>query len=124
MSGTRRELCAGCNHRDLRTCVRLELSEQPESGYCETLVDELSKGVAPLSYRSVVCTTYFMGVGDALLRQGGADPSNPCMTKHYLNLDDLRHPKIFLEYLKRNPTRGDDFASDAIRDSLKEICTQ
>jgi len=40
------------------------------SGYCETLVDELSKGVAPLSYRSVVCTTYFMGVGDALLRQG------------------------------------------------------
>jgi hypothetical protein len=94
------------------------------SGYCETLVDELNKGVAPLSHRSIVCITYFEGVGDALLRQGGADPSNPCMAQHYLNLDDLRHPKIFLEYLKRNPTRGDDFASDVIRDSLKEICRQ
>src|SRR6266436_268281 len=81
---------------------------------------------APRSYptRSVVCVTYFEGVGDALIRQGGADPTNRCMAEHYLNLDDLRHPRIFQEYLRRNPNRGDDFASDVIRDSLAEICRQ
>jgi len=94
------------------------------SGFCATLIEELDKGVAPLSYRSVVCVTYFEGVGDALIRQGGADPTNRCMAEHYLNLDDLRHPRIFQEYLRRNPNRGDDFASDVIRDSLAEICRQ
>jgi len=93
-------------------------------GYCATLVEELDKGVAPLSDRSIVCITYFQGVGDALLRQGGADPKNRCMVDHYLNLDDLRHAKIFQEYLKKTPSRGDDFASDVIRDSLEELCRQ
>lgn len=92
--------------------------------FCTTLVEELDKGVAPLSYRSVVCITYFEGVGDALTRQGGADPKNSCMAMHYLNLDDLRHPRIFLEFLRKNPGRGDDFASDVIRDSLEEVCRQ
>jgi hypothetical protein len=94
------------------------------SGFCATLVEELDKGVAPLSYRSIVCITYFQGVGDALLRQGGADPKNRCMVNHYLNLDDLRHARVFEEYLQKNPSRSDDFASDVIRDSLEEVCRQ
>jgi hypothetical protein len=92
------------------------------SGFCATLIEELDKGVAPLSYRSIVCITYFEGVGDALIRQGGADPKNSCMATHYLNLDDLRHARIFQDYLKKNPSRGNDMASDVIRDSLEEIC--
>jgi hypothetical protein len=94
------------------------------SGYCSTLIEELDKGVAPLSYRSVVCVTYFQGVGDALTKQGGANPANRCMADHYLNLDDLRHPRIFQEYLTKHPARRDDMASDVLRDSLEEACRQ
>ncbi|WP_246666806.1 Rap1a/Tai family immunity protein [Bradyrhizobium guangdongense] len=94
------------------------------SGYCSTLIEELDKGVAPLSYRSVVCVTYFQGVGDALTKQAGANPASRCMADRYLNLDDLRHPRIFQEYLAKHPGRLDDVASDVIRDALEEACRQ
>jgi len=91
-------------------------------GYCKALVTELDKGGTISEYANN-CVSYFEGVGDALLRAGQPGQSK-CLSDHYLNLDDLRNARIFVDYMDKHPEKHDDIASDVIRQSLEEFCKQ